>query len=362
MKIVSSFVLLALAAVTALAGDTADHTNAPGFKNVIRAKYPLRILLSNDDSWASANIRATYYALKTAGHNVLMVSPVVNQSGKGGTVVLPGTPTLTTPGRDNSVAAGAPYAGAEPFDAGITYVNATPAGSVLFGLDQVGPKYAPFGGKLPQLTVSGPNEGQNLGPFLYTLSGTVGASYVSVERSIPAIAFSANTTPRDFNKVVWNDERDEAIIVATNTANLVSALTYVTNKNDDPIVPLGLGASVNYGNNVTTAQCPKVNWKQTRMTGGAYVDKIVINPATNLPTYQNIVSPGTNTCYNGDCRLQGEQDFVNQDPCAGAVTIYSVDYDAPTSAYGRAAPHFSQSIKGLNAGSLPKRNRVARQY
>jgi 5'-nucleotidase len=46
----------------------------------------LNILLGNDDSFAAANIREFYKALKAAGHKVLMVAPVVNQSGKGGTV------------------------------------------------------------------------------------------------------------------------------------------------------------------------------------------------------------------------------------------------------------------------------------
>ena len=46
----------------------------------------LNILLGNDDSWASANIREFYKALKAAGHRVLLVAPAVNQSGKGGTV------------------------------------------------------------------------------------------------------------------------------------------------------------------------------------------------------------------------------------------------------------------------------------
>jgi 5'-nucleotidase len=46
----------------------------------------LNILLNNDDSWASANIREFYKALKAAGHKVLLVAPAVNQSGKGGTV------------------------------------------------------------------------------------------------------------------------------------------------------------------------------------------------------------------------------------------------------------------------------------
>jgi 5'/3'-nucleotidase SurE len=93
----------------------------------------LNILLNNDDSYVSANIREFYKALKAAGHKVLLVAPVTNQSGKGGTVcaihesnyalhftstarerltcgqtVFTDSKTLYGPGEFNAVAAGAP--------------------------------------------------------------------------------------------------------------------------------------------------------------------------------------------------------------------------------------------------------------
>ena len=34
------------------------------------------------------------------------------------------------------------------------------------------------------LVIGGPNEGQNNGPFLYTISGTIGAAYAAVERGV----------------------------------------------------------------------------------------------------------------------------------------------------------------------------------
>lgn len=129
-----------------------------------KAQNRLRILLSNDDSWASANIRAFYYALKTAGHNVLMVAPTSNQSGTGGTVVLPMNKTLIAPGRYDSIPVGAPFAGSNDTDKGLNYFAGTPAACVLWGLDNVVPSF--FGGKEVDLIVSGPNEGTNLGAFL----------------------------------------------------------------------------------------------------------------------------------------------------------------------------------------------------
>ncbi|OCH95268.1 hypothetical protein OBBRIDRAFT_788461 [Obba rivulosa] len=57
----------------------------------------LNILLTNDDSRASANIRATFDALQKGGHNVLLVGSAVQRSGKGGTFVLP-TSNIGEPG------------------------------------------------------------------------------------------------------------------------------------------------------------------------------------------------------------------------------------------------------------------------
>lgn len=70
------------------------------------AAQALHILLNNDDGWASANIRETYRLLKEAGHDVLMVAPVVDNSGQGGRVrrspSKKSPPTPTNPGRPSS--------------------------------------------------------------------------------------------------------------------------------------------------------------------------------------------------------------------------------------------------------------------
>jgi len=101
----------------------------------------LTILITNDDSWASANIRATYSALKTAGHKVLMVAPAVNQSGKSGTFVLP-TTNITAPGGEfGIIPVGAPYFGHDLNDQGLWYFNGTSAASVIFGMDIVAPMF-----------------------------------------------------------------------------------------------------------------------------------------------------------------------------------------------------------------------------
>ena len=69
----------------------------------------------------------------------------------------------------------------------LVYFNGTPAATAAFALDVIVPMH--FGkpaNETIDLVVSGPNEGNNNGPFLYTLSGTIGAAYLSVERGVSA--------------------------------------------------------------------------------------------------------------------------------------------------------------------------------
>lgn len=66
--------------------------------------------------------------------------------------------------------------GSDPHDSHIWYYNGTPAACTFVALDYVFPRYADF--KVPDLVLTGPNYGTNLGPFVWTLSGTAGAAYV----------------------------------------------------------------------------------------------------------------------------------------------------------------------------------------
>lgn len=67
------------------------------------------------------------------------------------------------------------------------YFNGTPAATAVFAIDIIAPMH--FGKESIDLVVSGPNEGSNNGPFLYTISGTIGAAYASVERGVSRYTF-----------------------------------------------------------------------------------------------------------------------------------------------------------------------------
>ncbi|OSD02773.1 5'/3'-nucleotidase sure [Trametes coccinea BRFM310] len=285
----------------------------------------LNILLTNDDSWASANIRAAYDALKADGHDVLLVGPAVQQSGKGGTFVVP-TTNITAPGGEfNSIAVGAPFFGHDSQNSDLFYFNGTPAATVVFGIDIVAPMH--FGSNPIDLVVSGPNEGQNNGPFLYTLSGTIGATYTAVERGIPGIAFSAgNSTHRSFTTNT-NETSDPANLAAKVVVDLVRALSDKVNVSQERLLPLGIGMTVNIPTFGPGSNCTSPPFTFTRLTGGAFVDQITLDPTTGLPVVNNLEARGINANVNGVREDPGET--PTSAGCETAVSIFAVDYDAP---------------------------------
>ena len=189
-----------------------------------------------------------------------------------------------------------------------------------------------WNGTKPDLLLSGPNFGNNLGPFLYTLSGTIGATYAAVERSLPAIAFSggngAQRSYKEINKTTPSGYPDPATIDAQLSVKLVNQL--VKNGNKSQLLPLGYGLNVNYPaiTSLKTADCVDPPFIQTRLTGGAEVDTAVFDPKTGLFTFGSVVSAGVNACINGDCSLPGETTVVDGG-CFSSVSVFTVDYDAP---------------------------------
>jgi len=134
----------------------------------------LKILLANDDGFDSAGIEALRDALIGAGHDVTVVAPATQQSGKGGSIntgvfdftVGGGTRMLTNQGD------------------GVWSFDGSPSDSVKAGLDIV------LADDPPDLIVSGLNEGQNLGKPGSNASGTEGAALRANFSGIPSIAGS----------------------------------------------------------------------------------------------------------------------------------------------------------------------------
>ncbi|KAG6806796.1 hypothetical protein H0H92_010026, partial [Tricholoma furcatifolium] len=59
------------------------------------AQRPTKLVVTNDDGWAVAQIRSEFAALNAAGYDVVLSAPATNQSGTGSDSVPP--TVLTTP-------------------------------------------------------------------------------------------------------------------------------------------------------------------------------------------------------------------------------------------------------------------------
>ncbi|MDF7801498.1 5'/3'-nucleotidase SurE [Pontiellaceae bacterium B1224] len=167
----------------------------------------LNIVLTNDDGYETENIQALYSALTNAGHDVIMSAPKGAQSGTSGMIEF-----------------------LAPVEVGETngqyYVDSTPAASVLYGIDVLAMnKWGAF----PDLVLSGPNEGNNIG-LVTPHSGTIGAAVAAINKGIPTIALSAEGA-----------DEYAAEVVAELTVQLVASL----DEGRGPLLPPNTGLNVN---------------------------------------------------------------------------------------------------------------------
>ena len=227
------------------------------------------IVLTNDDGLTS-NVLALYHALKAEGHDVIVSVPCANQSGMGTAVYFGrALSPLTAACRNGAAAAGDPGAGAmtraglPPAD--FHYVAGTPAMALFHGLDVAARKRW---NKAPDLVLSGPNEGQNVGAVVLG-SGTVSNAQYAAVRGIPAIALSAGV----------NTTGDEALanpvsaVVAKRAMELVARLD--AQSRGGRMLPAGIALNVNFPDNPETSA-----WRLTRIgTYNAYVVQFSENMA-----------------------------------------------------------------------------------
>jgi len=88
---------------------------------------------------------------------------------------------------------------------------------------------------------------------------------------------------------------------------------------------------------------------QTRLGGGGTTDKAVYNATSGIFTFANLITDAMNVCINGNCALPGETPVVDNG-CYGAVSVFSIDYDAPL---GRAQGMIRQALTPLVAYENP---------
>eukprot|EP01034_Spumella_vulgaris_P040190 gene40190-49703_t len=212
--------------------------------------FALNIVLTNDDGLTS-NLKALYDELKAAGHSVIVSVPCSPQSGRSSAIVMYST-TVIVPDNDKTqieagkgchngaAPVGAPAVG--PFTkTGYTggdfnYVHGTPVMSLMYGLDVLAPARW---GKAPDLVLSGPNEGQNVGKLVIN-SGTIGNAQFAAGRGLPAIALSAGANSTDNSTLASPVSRT----VAQLTTKLLTTLQ--AKAGAGPLLPAGVALNVNF--------------------------------------------------------------------------------------------------------------------
>lgn len=212
------------------------------------------IVVTNDDGLTS-NVVALYKALKAEGHDVIVSVPCDNQSGMGAAIkVAQPLAPLGKACRSGAAPAGAPGAGAmtrEGLPSGdFYYVDGTPVMAMLYGVEVLGQERWR---KAPDLVLSGPNEGQNVGAAIMG-SGTVSAAQMAAVNGIPAIALSAGMRTVD-DKALANPESAK---IATLSADLVRRLDALSA--GARILPKGLALNVNFPDKLDDAR-----WEASRL-------------------------------------------------------------------------------------------------
>lgn len=159
-----------------------------------------------------------------------------------------------------------------------------------YGIDQFGPGL--WDGATPELAVSGPNTGSNLGFIQTQFSGTVGAACYAVDQGVPAIAFSGLAE----NRVAWDTL--PAPLASTVYADLALNLTNAVLDAGAPYLPNGTFLNVNMAD-VTDDKCADASqfrFVLTRINPVTVLstDDIQICGDESLPTETDVTAEG---CY-----------------------------------------------------------------
>lgn len=187
-----------------------------------------------------------------------------------------------------------PPTGANATDPRLNYVNSFPVTSIKFGIDTTAPKL--WNGAKPQLALTGPNVGSNIGiqvPF----SGTVGAAVYSVKTAgIPAIAFSGwSGDPTAWNRPTPLYSR----VYADLALNLTSTIVRI----GAPYLPADVWLNVNFPE-VTSSHCNNPNQFKfilTRINWGIFSAK--------------------DTPWCGSDRLPTETEIILKKQCLVSVSV-----------------------------------------
>lgn len=220
--------------------------------------FALNILIVNDDGCEASTVYALQQTLIAAGHKAIICASTQNNSGVGAKFdfIVPFTP-MTSASQAGMIPAGSPGTGSIAGYPTIFYVNGTPVDCVYYGID-IAASSAWGSGVWPDLVISGPNYGVNLGWMLHS-SGTFNAAEAAINRGIPALAVSA-TTPASFKAFTKLASTDPEFEDAALILKLVNALVANKALAGGSLLPATTGLNINIPT-FATGQSGQLPWK-----------------------------------------------------------------------------------------------------
>ncbi|KAJ7041160.1 sure-like protein [Mycena alexandri] len=249
------------------------------------AQTTKNLVLTNDDGWAVAQIRAQNDALNAAGYNVVLSCPAVDKSGTGSSTA---TPTvLKTPCEFNTCPTGSPATGFNASDTRLNYVNAFPVDAARFGIETLAPKF--FSGSKPDFVVSGPNVGNNLGSTVL-ISGTVGAASEAALEGIPSAAFSAATASQVSYTTLTSSPTSADSKATVIYSSLSVQLLNVLLASSTPILPAGISLNVNYPSTSSCTSASAFKFVLTRINSDPGATDVETCGTTHLPTESSVIA------------------------------------------------------------------------
>ncbi|KAL6308842.1 sure-like protein [Sparassis latifolia] len=253
----------------------------------ITAGCAQNIILTNDDGWATAQVRAQFSALTSTGFDVVLSAPAVNMSGTGSTSATP-TP-LSEPCEFDTCPTGSPAEGFNASDPRLNYVNAFPVDAARYGIQTLAPQF--FGGP-PELVVSGPNIGSNLGVAVF-FSGTLGAACEAAKEGIPSVAFSGTSGSQvSYTTLTSTPNATSTLAAETYSALTATFVQALTSSGISPLLPGGITLNVNYP---SVDACPSpadYQWVLSRVFLNILATDVETCGSTTLPLESNVVAAG----------------------------------------------------------------------
>ncbi|KAM5538868.1 hypothetical protein V8D89_007590 [Ganoderma adspersum] len=251
------------------------------------------ILLSNDDGWAGAQIRAQRDSLVDGGFNVILSAPAQDMS-SGGASSAPPKP-LTEPCQFNTCSAGSPAEGFNASDSRLNYVNAFAVDAVRYGIQTLSPEI--FGSQ-PEFVISGPNIGDLFGVGIPASSAIAVACKV-VKEGIPAVAFAGASVATVSYTTLATSPHSRNTLSALLYADLSTNFTHaLVDPAARPILPAGIFLRINYpattfsASGQPTGNCAAasdVKWVLTRQQPGNAVSTVETCGSRRLPVDQTLL-------------------------------------------------------------------------